>query len=194
MSQPFNQFAEHEQLGDLDEEAGEFWMKNPWMAGSHNLSAYERNGILLNLGAGKFVDISYLSGADLDSDSRSVVAADLNNDGMEDLIVRSNGGGALHVFENQFPKTHWLKIRLKGTKSNSFGIGAKLKLEAGGRTLHRELQPHNSFFSQLSTLMHFGLADTQRIDKLTIKWPSGVVQTLEDIEVDQLLTVTEPAE
>lgn len=178
-------------MGKLDTESGEFWMTNPWAAADHNLSAYERNGVLLNLGNGKFVDISYLSTADLESDSRSVVAGDFNGDGMPDLIVRSNGGGALHVFENQFPDTHWLKVSLRGTKSNSMGIGAKLMLEVDGRQLHRELQPHNSYASQLSTIVQIGLGDAKSVDRLTIKWPSGTIQILENIEADQHLRIKE---
>ncbi|MGI9472696.1 MAG: CRTAC1 family protein [Rubripirellula sp.] len=193
MTQPFDQFAKHKQLGDLDEDAGEFWMENPWMAGGHNLSAYERNGVLLNQGNGKFVDISYLSGADLESDSRSIVSADFNQDGMPDLMLRNSGGGALYVFENQFPKTSWLTVKLRGTSSNSQGIGAKLKLEAAGKTIHRNLQTHNSLFSQMPSSVHFGLGDAERIDRLTIQWPSGIDQTLTNIEVNQRLVVEEPA-
>lgn len=169
-------------------------MENPWDAGTHNLSAYERNGVLLNAGEGNFVDISYLSGADLDSDSRSVVSVDLNHDGMQDVILRSNGGGPIHVFENRFPKTNWLEIGLRGTKSNSTGIGAKLKVEIGDRVLHREFYPHCAFRSQLARYIHFGLGASEKVDRLTIRWPSGVVQILEDVSVNQHLKVTEPSQ
>lgn len=191
MSQPFDQLAEQEALGALDVESGEFWMTNPWEAGDHNLSAFERNGVLLNVGDGKFVDISHLSSADLESDSRSVVAEDLNGDGMPDLIIRNNGGGPLVIFENRFPQTHWLKVSLRGVKSNSRGIGAKLELHVDGRTLHRELQPHNSFASQQSTIVHFGLDKAATADKLTIRWPSGEVQTFTDIAADRHLIARE---
>lgn len=183
--------AHHEPLGKLDEASGEFWMENPWDPKGNNLSAYERNRILLNTGQGSFVDISHLTRADLDSDSRGVVAGDFNLDGMEDLIVRNCGGGPVVVLENRFPKTRWLRVSLRGVKSNSLGIGAKLKLEAGGRTLWRELYPGCGYLSQNPSHVHFGLGSAAQVDRLTIYWPSGEDQVLTQLPVDVHLEIRE---
>jgi hypothetical protein len=191
VSQPLNQRANCEALGELDTEQGEFWMENPWDVGEHNLSAFERNRVLLNTGQRRFVDVSYLTTADLDSDSRAVVAGDFNGDGMEDVIVRSCGGGPLRVFENRWPRKHWLTVSLRGVESNSLGLGAKLRLEVDGRTLWRELYPINSFLSQMPSQVHFGLDQSQRVDRLTIDWPSGKQQTLENLDADRHLVITE---
>ena len=182
----------HPALGEMDESEGEFWISNPWLSGGRNLSAYERNGVALNVGEGKFVDLSYFSGADLDSDSRTAVVADFNEDGMPDLLVRSTGGGAVRVFENRMPKKNWLAVRLRGVRSNRFGIGAKLKLEAGGKTLHRELHPQNNYQSQTPCRVHFGMGEAAEVERLTILWPSGAEQVLEKVAINQLLTVEEP--
>jgi len=194
VSQPLNQRETHPLLGPLDAAAGEFWMRNPWEALDENLSAFERNRLLWNVDGTKFVDVSHLSGADLDSDSRGVAVGDFNSDGMPDLIVRSVGGGPLRVFENRLPPAHWLQVSLVGVDSNRRGVGAKLKLEAGDKTLWRDLFPICSYRSQLASSVHFGLGQAERVDRLTIYWPSGLVQTLAPLAVDRHVKITEGVE
>ena len=95
------------------------------------------------------------------------------------------------LFENRFPKAHYLTVTLRGTASNRLGIGARLTATVAGRTLYRELYPHNSFRSQMPSRQHFGLGDATRIDRLTIRWPSGTVQTIDDISGDRHVVITE---
>ena len=105
MTQPFNRLSVIEPQGDLDVEAGELWVSNPWelMSEGVNLSAYERNRLFFNHEGREFIDLSYQSGADIDSDSRSAIAADFDRDGDLDLLVASVGGGPLRLFMNQIP-------------------------------------------------------------------------------------------
>jgi len=179
--------------GVVDQSLGEFWVTNPWdiVNQGHNLSAYERKRAFLNVQGKDFLDISYLTGADSDGDGRSVVAGDFRNDGRLDLVVRQVGGGPVLLFENQFPKAHYLTVSLRGTASNKLGIGARLTATVSGRELTRELYPHNSFRSQMPSRVHFGLGDAARIDRLTIRWPSGAVQTLDDLAADRHVVITE---
>jgi len=179
--------------GVVDQSLGEFWVTNPWdiVDKGHNLSAYERKRAFLNVEGRDFLDISYLTGADSDGDGRSVVAGDFRNDGRLDLVVRQVGGGAVLLFENQFPKAHYLTVSLRGATSNKLGIGARLTATVSGRELTRELYPHNSFRSQMPSRVHFGLGDAARIDRLTIRWPSGAVQTLDDLAADRHVVITE---
>ena len=95
------------ELRDVDEDNGEFWVGNPFMFSNvkENLSAYERNGCFLNDRNGSFLDMSYLSGSDNRGDSRTIVSADINKDGMPELLVRQVGGGAIVVYKNNFPNT-----------------------------------------------------------------------------------------
>jgi hypothetical protein len=157
----------------------------------HNLSSYERDRLFLNVGGRDFADVSGLSRADSEGDGRSVVAADFRNDGHLDLLVRQVGGGALLLFENQFPRQHYLEISLRGTKSNRLGVGARLTLEAGGRRQVRELYPINSFKSQGPTRIHFGLGEATKVDRLKIRWPSGQEQSLSDLTADRHIVVDE---
>jgi hypothetical protein len=193
VSQPSQRGARIGVPGKLDESLGEFWVENPWeiITKGHNLSAYERDRFFLNVSGRDFADVSGLSGADSVGDGRSVVAADFRNDGRLDLLVRQVGGGPLRLYENQFPRRHYLEISLRGTKSNRLGIGSRLTLQTGDRKQVREIYPINSFRSQAPTRAHFGLADTPKVDRLSIHWPSGEEQELTGLAADRHIVVEE---
>ncbi|MBF88281.1 MAG: hypothetical protein CMG75_01230 [Candidatus Marinimicrobia bacterium] len=192
MSQPFDRACKVPVPGEIDESLDEFWVGDPWaISTSNNLSGFERNLVYLNKSGSNFVDISYLTGADSDGDGRCVIPADLNNDGRQDLVVRQVGGGPLQVYENRFPKQHWLKLSLRGTKSNSLGIGAKVTANLSGRLIVRELHPINSYRSQSPSLIHFGLGKHNKIDSLIIEWPSGIIQEIGEIDVDRHILIHE---
>jgi hypothetical protein len=196
VSQPCNRGARVPQPGPLDSSLGEFWVENPWdiIRHGHNLSCFERNRAYLNVGGRNFLDISHLSGADSDGDGRSVVAGDFRNTGQLDLVVRQAGGGTLLLYENGFPRGHYLNVSLRGVKSNRQGIGARLTATAGGRTVVRELYPVNSFRSQMPNLVHFGLGEAAKVERLTIRWPSGKVQEFTDVAADRHIVVDEEME
>jgi hypothetical protein len=193
VSQPFDRQSEVPAPGPLDQSLGEFWVENPWdiSAQGHNLSSFERNRTFLNVQGRGFLEISHLTGADSDGDGRSVVAADFRNTGQLDLVVRQVGGGSFFLFESQFPPRHYLKVSLKGTKSNRQGIGARIVAEAGGQKFVRELYPHNSFRSQQPAIAHFGLGHAAQIDRLTIHWPSGLKTELTNMPADRHIVVME---
>jgi len=211
VSQPLNQRIHTKAPGKLDKEAGEFWLANPWDVGEHNLSAFERNRILLNVplnrtqkkdgsakdgsakdgSARRFICVSHPAGADIDSDSRAVATGDFNGDGMPDVVVRSSGGGPLRIFENRWPQTNWVSISLRGVQSNSRGLGAKVHIEAGGKSIWRELYPVFSFMSQQPSRIDAGLGNAKTIDRLTVHWPSGRVQKFTGVAVNRRLTIQE---
>ena len=188
--------AKVDNLRVLDGENGEFWVRNLWefSKSGQNLSAYERNGVFLNGLSGTkttFHDIGFLSGADNSGDGRSVCAWDITGDGRPELFVRQAGGGALVVYENGCPGGHWLKISLRGTASNRLGIGAKVVCDTDQRVVRRELYPHINFLSQSPAMIHLGLGKSERIKTLTIHWPSGTTQVLQDIAADRHVRITE---
>jgi hypothetical protein len=196
VSQPNNRGADIPAPGQLDASLGEFWVNNPWdiVAKGHNLSAYERKRAFLNVGGTGFLDISHLTGADGDGDGRCAVAADLRNTGQLDLLLRQSGGGALRLYENRFPKRHFLEVSLRGKRSNRQGIGARLTALVDGQTQVRELYPINTFRSQAPNVVHFGLGEATRVDQLTIRWPSGRVQQFEKVDADRQIVVHEDAQ
>jgi hypothetical protein len=192
VSQPFDRSATAGRPGDLDEELKEFWVEDPFRINwENNLSSYERNRAFLNLEGKNFLEISFLTGADSDGDGRSVVAADLEGDGKLDLIVRQTGGGPLLIFENKIPAGNYLSVVLRGRESNKSGIGARLTARVGNRKIPRDLFPVNSYRSQAANCVHFGLGEADKVDQLTIRWPSGKTQVLENIEGNRRLIIEE---
>ncbi len=179
--------------GSCDEERGEFWLSDPWKVGEtkRNLSAYEPNQVFLNMGALRFANISYLTGADSDGDGRGVVVADVTGDLQPDLLVRQSGGGPLQVFRNGFPKTGRLEVSLRGTKSNALGIGARIEAQFGERTIVRQMFPANNFLATQASVIRFGVESAKTIDRLTVRWPSGSVQTFEGVPTGVHLRITE---
>jgi hypothetical protein len=87
---------------------------------------------------------------------------------------------------------HWIAIKLKGTKSNRDGIGARVEVFAGGKRYTAEHVAGSGYLSQDDSRMHFGLGAAVTVDKLIVHWPSGREQTLEKVAADRVLTVEEP--
>ena len=156
-----------------------------------NLSSFERNRTFLNLDGNSFIDVSFASGADIDSDSRSVVAADFNRDGATDLLVGSVGGGSLRLFLNRFPKANFSRIRLEGSGSNRAGIGARLTATVEGEKLIRDLFPHNGFMGQGPAEIILGLGDAKEIDRLEVRWPSGKTQIYKNLAANRYFLLKE---
>ncbi len=193
MSQPFSCTTSVPELREIDEDNGEFWVGNPFMFSNvkENLSAYERNGCFLNDRSGSFLDMSYLSGSDNRGDSRTVVGTDIDGDGMAELLIRQVGGGAIVIYKNNFPQKSWLTISLRGEKSNSAGIGAKITVTAGDLTVRRELYPVVNFLSQAPATVQVGLGEHTKVDSISILWPSGEETKLNNVEVNQHIRVFE---
>lgn len=193
MSQPHNRLSQLEAIGEIDEEAGEFWTKNPFQMPNEreNLSSFERNRTFLNLDGNSFIDVSFASGADIDSDSRSVVAADFNRDGATDLLVGSVGGGSLRLFLNRFPKANFSRIRLEGSRSNRAGIGARLTATVERQKLIRDLFPQNGFMGQGPAEIILGLGDAKVIDRLEVRWPSGKTQIYKNLAANRYFLLKE---
>jgi hypothetical protein len=196
VSQPCDRACTIPAPGGVDQSLGEFWVENPWeiVKHGHNLSCFERNRTWLNVRGGNFLDLSYLTGTDSDGDGRCVVAGDFRNNGRQDLLVRQVGGGALLLFENNFPQRHYLKVSLRGRQSNRLGVGARLRAVVNGQPLVREMFPVNSYRSQMPNLVHFGLGDAERVERLEIRWPSGKSQVLTDLPADRHIVVDEDGE
>jgi hypothetical protein len=185
--------AQLPEIGEVDREAGEFWVANPLQLPDvgENLSAYERNKLFLSVDGKKFVDSSFASSTDIDSDSRAVVAADIDRDGGVDLLVASAGGGPIRVFSNRLKQGNRLEIRLKGVKSNRPGIGSRIIAECGDRKIVRDLFPQNGFMGIGPALQWIGTGEAEKIDRLTVRWPTGETQEFLDVEVNRSIQIEE---
>ena len=193
VSQPFDCSTSVPELREADVDNGEFWVGNPFQFSftKENLSAFERNGVFFNTGNRDFLDMSFISGGDNRGDSRTVIGTDINQDGMPDLLIRQVGGGALVVYQNNFPKTNWLVISLRGEQSNSAGIGAKIAVTRGDLTVRRELIPIVNFLSQTPSRVHIGMSDSEVAKEITIQWPAGGTTILKNVQANQHIRVYE---
>ena len=152
----------------------------------------QANKLFRNDGGGTFVDAT--SGPLGDTGDGSGVAwGDFDNDGDLDLYL-SNNGQANKLFRNDVANgNHWLQVKLAGTASNRAGIGARVKVVAGGITQIRELSGGSGYGSQDALVASFGLG-TATLDSLIVIWPTGVVQVLRPAPAaDQEILVSEEA-
>jgi hypothetical protein len=86
---------------------------------------------------------------------------------------------------------HWIAFRAIGAKSNRDGIGARIRVKAGGRTFIDEVRSGSSFDSNNDTRVHFGLGTAAKIDWVEVRWPSGLLEKFENLEVDGFRTLKE---
>lgn len=144
-----------------------------------------------NKGELQFESIGDNWGLNESSYSNGSAYADLDNDGDLDLIINNTNQEAF-VYENkarQQNQAHYLTVKLQGTELNKQAIGARVTIftEAGQQT--REVMPTRGFQSAVSTVLHFGLGATASIKSLTVLWPDGSTQQLQDIASDQILSI-----
>ena len=147
----------------------------------------------MNQGDGTFCDASAQAGPAIlaPNASRGLAVGDLLNDGRIDIVVSNIDGAPLILKNHGIPGNHWVSFELAGTKSNRMAIGARLQLVAGGMTQTEEIHSGTSYLSQSDTRVHFGLGHATKIDRLEVRWPSGAVETLNNLDVDKFYCVLE---
>ncbi len=139
---------------------------------------------------GTFKEKSALYGVDSYTNARGQEVFDYNKDGDLDILV-GNWGSAPSLFDNRLENIgNWIQIELEGTQSNRNAFGAVLRVKIGENYLHR-LNHGANFLGQSIKPIHFGLADNNNIEELTIFWPSGRVEKLYDVGVNQFINVKE---
>src|SRR6185437_822495 len=101
--------------------------------------------------------------------------------------------GPLLVYKNTVaPDEHWIEFQLEGTKSNRSAIGAQVTLSWNGQEQIQQVSGGSGFAAQNDRRLHFGLGKNPRIEKAMIRWPSGKIQTLENLMPDKLYKFEEP--
>ena len=132
------------------------------------------------------------SGMHLEKVSRGFAYSDYDNDGDLDQLV-TNLKGAPDLLENEGGQNAWLTLKLIGTHSNRDAIGAQVKVTTGNLTQIREVRSGSSYLSQSDMRLHFGVGKHRRVDRVEIRWPSGLQEQLEGVEANQTLTLVEGA-
>ena len=155
---------------------------------------------------------------------KGLAHGDLNSDGFVDLIATNSSGdifipslpgapptaaprtGPLFVWLNGNDDNHWLSLRLKGrmavdgTGSNADGIGARVYVTTlpspheNQRVQVQEVRAGSSYLSMDSIDLEYGLGKADKAEKIEIIWPSGRTQVVENVDADQIMTITEPSQ
>ncbi len=124
---------------------------------------------------------------------RGAAFGDLDDDGDIDIVINHKDAAPALLRNDSKNANHWIRFKLRGTKSNRDAIGAKLEITAGDRVIYRQRKGGYSMqgTNDPRVLVGVGMVDT--IAKAVIRWPSGAVSTLEKLKVDQTIDVIEPS-
>ena len=143
-----------------------------------SFSGYERDPLYLNVGSGKFLDISGCSGIDSVSDGRAAVFADFDNDGDLDVFMTTLQGQAHLLFRNNVGQDNgWLRVVLHGGPSlgcDAFSAVVRVRTTAG--TLTKTKSGGSGYISQHDPRLLFGLGADARAEAIEVTWPDGVIE------------------
>jgi hypothetical protein len=146
-----------------------------------------------NLGGGKFADISESAGPGVleRHPARGAAFADYDNDGLIEVLINNQNEPPSLLKQAMRPANHWTLLQLTGRRSNRSGLGARVRVTAGGRTQIDEVRSGGSYLSQNDLRLHFGLGAAEKMDRIEIEWPSGIPQTLRDVPADRVVQIVE---
>jgi hypothetical protein len=153
----------------------------------------QQNQLFRNNGDGTFSDISNMAGPGLliKKVSRGAAFGDYDNDGDIDILVTNVNQPPNLLRNDGGNKNNWLMIKTIGVKSNRDGIGARITVSANGKRQIREIKSGSSFLCQSDMRAFFGLGKVDTVDFVEIHWPSGIVEKLENVKANQIITIVE---
>lgn len=150
------------------------------------------DGLWLQEPDGSFVDVGESWGADHDGSARGLAVGDLNGDGWLDL-VKPNLSGPNYLEISRCGEASWMRVRLRqpGTM-NTFGVGAYIRVfTEDGRMQTRRIRAGGTSYGSASPMeAHVGLGSFDRVERIEVTWPDGVVSVHEDVGARQLVTIT----
>jgi len=174
--------------------------------GKNSFSGNEANRVFFNNGGKQFTDLTGISGLGHRGDGRTIVTWDYDRDGWQDIAAINSNAPKLILKRNQIgdlasaAKRNFIAVEFSGGNtaatpsadfSNRDGIGARVTIKVGGRTIVREHQCGEGVFAQNSARMLIGLGDATAIEKISVRWPSGIVQEAAGIAPGVLLRFVE---
>jgi enediyne biosynthesis protein E4 len=177
--------------------------KDLLIAQGHDLDTIERTSpnlryrepMLLARNMGKeFQDVTASAGAALGEPYvwRGLATGDLDNDGRLDALVTANDGPVRLLHNETATANHWILLKLTGHKSNRDAIGAAVRITAASSAQYATVTTASSYLSSGDKRVHFGLGKAPVVESIEIRWPSGIVQSLQDVAADRVLQIDEP--
>jgi hypothetical protein len=175
----------------------------PEVDSQHLGSNFQEPKILYhNNGNGTFTDISASAGPGITavSSARGLAVGDLWNDGRMSAVISNMNAPPMLLVNSVRNGNHWVAFRTTGTsfssgpgstKSNRDGIGAKITVKAGARTLVDEVRSGSSYVSNSDMSVHFGLGSAPKIEWVQVRWLSGLIERFENLPVDSIHTLKE---
>jgi len=167
-------------------------VQSPDMA--DRLQIEQPNTVFRNIDGTRFVALTEEAGFKAQPPKRHRGAAfgDLNHDGRLDVVVSALSAPA-EIWMNDSPvQNHWLELKLQGTKSNRDGIGARIRVTAAGLTQYWFVSTASGYASASAGPVHFGLGTSRSAEEIEIRWPSGTLQVLKNVEGNRVVPVLEP--
>ena len=158
-----------------------------------NTSYKQANKLYMNTGAPRLVNANASAGPGLEirKSFRGAAFADFNNDGQMDIAVSALDDIPSVLMNQGVPNNGWVLLRLHGSVSNRFGVGARVTVKFDGRTQIRELKAGGSYASANDPRAHFGIGRAKRVDEVTVAWPSGKVSRLTDVKLNVVTAIRE---
>lgn len=173
---------------DLDNDTDlDLFVANGAMGGS----AFGFNSLFINQGDGTFLEDTMSALTNVTGLSFGSSIGDINGDGYYDVGVMNGNGLDLSLWINEGGNNNWLKVNLEGLISNRDGIGSWIEAYFGSHRIVRYTHCGISYSSQHSNTEIIGLGTNDQIDSLLIRWPSGLVNKLEQVEANQILHIVE---
>ena len=158
---------------------------------SLSFAGHSRNALFRNNGDGTFTEVGFLEGVDRIEDGYIVAPVDINNDGLQDLVLRNTDPAKERSFqpvialENQL-EGNTLSVKLHSDSGNTDGLGARVTVRIGEQIISREIRSVTGAV-QSEPVAYFGLGTADRVDSVTVTWPGGVQQVQENVAMGTLV-------
>jgi hypothetical protein len=158
-----------------------------------HISYAQPRNLYRNLGNGRFADVSSRSGPGMTTPAvgRGCAFGDFDNDGDIDIVINNLDSAPSLLRNDGASRGHWIGILCRGTKSNRSAIGARVAVTSGGRTQIDEVISGSSYYSQNDLRLHFGLGQTTEVDRVEVRWPSGLKESFSSLTADRFYVVEE---
>ncbi len=182
-------FMDFENDGDLD-----IYHTNGW-SGADEIGAFsnDTSRAFVSDGEGSFAEKASELGLDDTYNGRGVVCADFDNDGDVDILqLHTSTEASATLWRNDSQGNKYLSVKLRGEVPNTAAVGARIRIRAGGKDQMREIVLGSNYLSHNPTNQYFGLGNSERIETLTVEWPDGSETLMQDLEVNQRLTISHP--